>query len=93
MVYQDQPCDKRHSDTIIITITKSSKTMDHRGVFLVLSFLLALIGCVVGFLPSTPKVFRRQHQLAMTVAPSDTFALLFDCDGVIVETGRYLCLR
>ena len=46
--------------------------MDHRGVFLVLSFLLALIGCVVGFLPSTPKVFRRQHQLAMTVAPSDT---------------------
>merc|ERR1719454_777329 len=60
--------------------------MDHRGVFLVLSFLLALIGCVVGFLPSTPKVFRRQHQLAMTVAPSDTFALFFDCDGVIVET-------
>merc|ERR1719313_1586013 len=57
------------------------------GASLILTFLLVFVGCVVAFLPSSPKAFRRQsHDVAMTVSPSDTFALLFDCDGVIVET-------
>ena len=58
--------------------------------FVVFIFLLAVIGCVEGFLPSSLKAFRRQsHNVAMTVSPTDTFALLFDCDGVIVETGTH----
>ena len=62
-----------------------------RGVFHLFALLLVIVGGVEGFFPSpTRSIHRQNHHVAMTVSPSDTFALLFDCDGVIVETGTLM---
>ena len=57
------------------------------------TFLLAasvIIHCIHGFmLPSSQLMIKRtvyEHAPSSLKATSDKFALLFDCDGVIIET-------